>query len=129
MIVTNPTHWILCFATDGIGYLGPNLSESVKMMLVNVTTNALHMAELERMLGALGLSAMVVYMAPDSLTLLTLAFFMATSSYYPQALVDYFSTTWSANNNKDQFEPELPEPVLQALKSARRLGRRVFTLG
>lgn len=77
--------------------------------------------EVERVWGALGLSAVVVYLAPDSVTLLTLAFFMATFSYYPQELVRCFWYT--------PEEPELPEPVLQALKGARRLGRRVFTLG
>lgn len=78
----------------------------------------------DRVWGALGLSVVCVYLLPDAVVVLALAYFLGTSPYYPETFMNHMKERCRRAANDPEEEELLPEPVLQALQGARRVGSR-----
>lgn len=89
--------------------------------------------EQKKFVASVCMSAGITYTMPTLVSVLTMAFFMWTSSYYPKNFVDAVIRSWMSLDTEgrpteDLEDISLPQPVHEALKTVRRLGRRFNSL-
>ncbi len=90
--------------------------------------------EQKKFAASVCISTAIVFAMPAMVSVMTMAFFMWTSSYYPEDFVEAVIRSWvdegrSNRSHEGLDEPlALPQPVYEAIKTVRRLGRRFNSL-